>query len=135
MRGYFCLFPAAAPTGLPTNCHVTALVVEDPEEIERVKSMLVEESKDCYNVDMEHSVGVHVHGIGVLTTRKGEEVRVLHVVPDSMQIVKADLLNKFALKSDVFGTNQQFHVTVGPEFDADFTGFEMTLVKCVFSVR
>jgi hypothetical protein len=132
MRGYFCLFPKEAPSGLPRDCHVTALIVDDPEEIERVKHVLLEESNE---VHMDSPVEVYVHGSGVLRTRKGEEVQVLHVVPDTMQIVKAQFLKKFALKSDVFGSAQQFHIRVCPEFDTNFKGFDLTLVKCVFSVR
>jgi hypothetical protein len=158
-RGYFCLFfdqPShKLLQSIFPDCedlHVTNLVIDDPEEIARLKDVLHFIGNRCYAVDvnenlkpvaLEHPITIKIIGVGKLKTRKHEIVTALKIQSlindgtEELDAMKKLLMNRFGLQSDCYGSKQIYHITVkNVPIDFSFQDIpDLKLTSCVFSAR
>ncbi len=78
--------------------------------------------------------------IGQLIKQNGDSVDVLFVEKSPCLMLKSYLKDKFCLKSDVYGSDQKFHITLGPGGKTkapkiDVVAMSIYCNKCTFSVQ
>ncbi len=116
-RGYFCAFPDLTSykilrekyPQIGDDMHITILVIEDEKEIE----LLYDEHMNMDDFNCK------IMSFGQLVKQNGESVDVLFVEESPCLHMKKFLIDKYKLKSDVYGTKQRFHITLGPSSKKD----------------
>ncbi len=141
-NGFFILFPNATTklklAPISQNPHISILVINDQEEILKLKSLFrALEEEGCYEVSLDFGkLKFFIKDYGKLTMRNGKKVNVAHVNFDTS--LKRELQQKYNLKSDIYGQDQKFHITLDDDIYISVKQFEeeeLIFDKCIFSVR